>query len=37
AQRDVADADKRYLEEAKSYVAKNNELTKLQNSKLLFH
>ncbi|CAF2069418.1 unnamed protein product [Rotaria magnacalcarata] len=32
AQRDVADADKRYLEEAKSYVVKNNELTKLQNS-----
>jgi hypothetical protein len=30
----VAEAEKRYLDEAKSYVAKNNELTKLQNSKL---
>ncbi|CAF3729180.1 unnamed protein product [Rotaria sordida] len=32
AQRDVTDAEKRYLDEAKSYVAKNNELTKLQNN-----
>ncbi|CAF1382169.1 unnamed protein product [Rotaria sp. Silwood1] len=32
AQRDVADAEKRYLDEAKIYVAKNNELTKLQNN-----
>lgn len=34
AQRGVADAEKRYLEEAKSYVAKSNELAKFQNSKL---
>jgi len=33
AQIDVAEAEKRYLDEAKSYVAKNNELTKLQNGK----
>ncbi|CAF4774315.1 unnamed protein product, partial [Rotaria sp. Silwood2] len=31
AQRDVADAEKRYLDEAKAYVTKNNELMKVQN------